>query len=33
MESDEDGNVDWVYGYPPEELDAAIDAAMKETTK
>lgn len=28
-EEDEDGEM-WVYGYPPEELDAAIDAAMKE---
>ena len=27
-EEDEDGE-QWVHGYPPEELDAAIDAAMK----
>lgn len=27
---EEDGEGEqWVHGYPPEELDAAIDAAMK----
>jgi len=28
-EDDEDGE-SWVHGYPPDELDAAIDAAMQE---
>jgi hypothetical protein len=27
-EIDEDGHESWVHGYPPEELDAAIDAAI-----
>lgn len=28
LEEDEHG-ASWVHGYPPEELDAAIDAAMQ----
>jgi hypothetical protein len=28
-EIDDDGHESWVHGYPPEELDAAIDAAIE----
>jgi hypothetical protein len=28
-ETDEDGGETWIAGYPPNELDAAIDAARK----
>ena len=27
-ELDDDGHESWVHGYPPDELDAAIDAAI-----
>lgn len=30
-EEDEDGHETWVSGYPPQELDIAIDAALAQT--